>query len=104
MKDTKRKRLEQAGFRVGSVQEFLDLSPEEMHIIELKLSLVELLRSTRKAHRLTQAGLAKLISSSQSRVAKMEGQNPDVSLELICRALFALGVSRKEIGKKIAGR
>lgn len=34
MDETKKKRLEAAGFRVGSVAEFLDLTPEEQAKIE----------------------------------------------------------------------
>jgi hypothetical protein len=33
---------------------------------------------------------------------KMEASSPDVSLDLICRALLAMGVSRQGIGKAIA--
>jgi hypothetical protein len=29
---------------------------------------------------------------------------PDVSLDLICRALFALGVSREQIGKTLSAK
>jgi hypothetical protein len=31
----------------------------------------------------------------------MERGNSDVSLDLICRALFALGIGRRELGKTI---
>lgn len=34
MTDEKKKRLEEAGFRVGSIAEFLDLTPEEQAKIE----------------------------------------------------------------------
>ncbi|HLT73405.1 MAG TPA: hypothetical protein VKZ75_12170 [Cyclobacteriaceae bacterium] len=37
MTSAKRKRLESKGFKVGNVQAFLDLSPEEVKHIELKL-------------------------------------------------------------------
>lgn len=35
----KMKRLQSKGFKVGNVQQFLDLSPEESKIIELKITL-----------------------------------------------------------------
>ncbi len=38
MKLSKRKKLEAAGFKVGSVQEFLHLSDKEMALIDFKLS------------------------------------------------------------------
>jgi len=104
MKPAKRKKLEQAGFKVGSVQEFLDLSDEEMALIDLKVRLVKVLRSARESAKLTQDQLASLMASSQSRVAKMESAGTDVSLDLICKALFALGVSRKTIAQAIAAK
>src|SRR3954468_22399112 len=102
MKPAKRRRVEKAGFRVGTVQEFLGLSDEEMALIELKVRLVMMLRPAREAAGLSQAELARRIGSSQSRIAKMESASPDVSLDLLCKALFALGVSHRDLGKGIA--
>lgn len=70
MNSTKRKRLEAKGWKVGNVQEFLNLLPEEAAYIELKLALSKNLQDYRKAKRLTQTELARRIKSSQSRVAK----------------------------------
>ena len=42
-----------------------------------------------------------MIGSSQSRVAMLEQGRPDVSLALTCRALFAVGLGRRELGKMI---
>ncbi len=104
MKQAKRKKLEKAGFKVGTVQDFLKLSDEEVALIDLKIRLIEMLRTVRKQGGVTQHALAKLIGSSQSRVAKMERGTADISLDLLCKALFALGVSRGEIGKTIASK
>lgn len=103
MTANKKKKLESAGFRVGGVQEFLQLSDEEMALIDLKVRLVRMLRTAREASGMTQEELASRIGSSQSRVAKMEAASPNVSLDLICKALLAMGVSRQGIGKAIAG-
>jgi transcriptional regulator with XRE-family HTH domain len=86
---------------VTDTQEFLGLSDEEMDLIELKISLIKKLKKTRTAKKLTQQQLAQLLHSSQSRVAMLEQGRPDVSLDLICRALFAMGVRRREIGRTI---
>jgi hypothetical protein len=104
MNPSKRKTLAKAGFRVGTVQEFLCLSDEEMALIELKMRLIEMLKSVRKSNNVSQQELARRMTSSQSRVAKMEAADPDVSLDLICKALFALGASRQDIGKRIASK
>jgi len=97
MNNIKRKKLEQKGFKVGSVQEFLKLSPEDSAYIELKLALSRNVQSYRKAKRLTQSDLARRIQSSQSRVAKMEAGDPSVSIDLLVRSLLALGATRKRL-------
>src|ERR1041385_8633853 len=104
MNQAKRQTLERRGFAVGTVQKFLRLTEEEMALIELKIRLMDMLKSVRINRKITQHGLARLIGSSQSRVAKMEAGAPDVSLDLICRALFSLGISRQGLGKMIASK
>ena len=101
MNSTKRKRLEAKGWKVGNVQEFLNLSPEEAAYIELKLALSKNLQDYRKAKRLTQTELAHRIKSSQSRVAKMESGDPSVSIDLLVRSLFALGASKKRLASML---
>jgi predicted transcriptional regulator len=103
MNKSKKENLERTGWRVGSASEFLALSPEEESYIELKLSLSRFLQEKRKTRRLTQIQLAKLIQSSQSRVAKMEKAESSVSIDLILRSLLALGTEMKEIGKNLIG-
>jgi DNA-binding XRE family transcriptional regulator len=102
MDKAKRKRLEAKGWKVGTTSEFLGLSPEEARYIELKLALSEHLRRRRARRKLTQEQLAKLLSSSQSRVAKMESGDPSVSLDLLIRSLLALGISEQDLAKVIA--
>ncbi len=103
MHAAKKRKLESAGFKVGTVQEFLGLSAEEMALIDVKVRLVRMLRPAREAIGISQHSLAERIGSSQSRIAKMEAASPEVSLDLICKALLALGVTRQGIGKAIAG-
>ena len=94
-------RLKQAGCTVGTTAEFLGLTDEEAALIEMKLALAQSLREHRDARHLTQGQLAKLLGSSQSRVAKMEAADSSVSLELLVRSLLVLGASRKEVGRVI---
>ncbi len=47
--------------------------------------------------------MARMVRSSQSRIAKMEAGDPTVSIDLLIRTLLALGASRREVGKLIAG-
>ena len=104
MKTAERRELESLSYRVVDTKEFLGLSDAEARLVELKVSLIERLKEIREANKVTQAELAKLIKSSQSRVAKIEAGASDVSLDLICRALFALGESPAAIKKVVAGR
>jgi ribosome-binding protein aMBF1 (putative translation factor) len=101
MKPSKRKRLEKRGWTVGSAREFLGLSDEENAIIEVRLDLAERLRTMRQEGGVSQAELARRIGSSQSRVAKMEAGDASVSIELLLRALFQLGATRRELGRVI---
>ena len=102
VKATKRKKLESKGWKVGSADEFLNLSPEEAAYVDLKLSLGNSLRTRRLKKKMSQVELAKLVASSQSRIAKMEAGDPSVSIDLLVKSLLALGVSRKELAKAVA--
>ena len=54
----KRKRLEAAGWHLGSAAEFLKLTPEEAALVEMRVALSRSLKERRLASGLTQARLA----------------------------------------------
>lgn len=93
----KLKRLQAAGWKVGSAKDFLQLSDEEAMLVELKLSLMSAVKQARQKRGLSQIDLAQRMGSSQSRVAKIEAGDPSVSLDLIVRAFFATGATRQEL-------
>jgi hypothetical protein len=97
----KKQRLEAAGWRVGSAEEFLGLAAAEAALIELKLGLSDALRTRRTERRLSQVQLAKRLGSSQSRVAKMEAADGSVSLDLLVRGLLVLGATPRDVAKVI---
>jgi DNA-binding XRE family transcriptional regulator len=101
MKRGKRSRLEAAGWKIGSVAEFLGLDAVEAAIVELRLVLGRSLKERRLQRRLTQAEVARRIGSSQSRVAKMESADASVSLDLMIRSLLALRTAPREIAALI---
>ncbi len=103
MRDDKKKRLEARGWRVGTTREFLKLSPDEEAYIELRLRLADGLKKRRLRRHLTQTDLARVVRSSQSRIAKMETGDPTVSLDLLIRSLLILGTSRKDLARIISG-
>lgn len=103
MDAAKKKKLEAAGWRVGPASEFLGLSKEESELVDMRIALGRALR-TRRAHlKLTQQQLAKRLRSSQSRVAKMEAGDPNVSFDLLFRSLVVIGASRRDLAKVIGG-
>jgi DNA-binding XRE family transcriptional regulator len=104
MRESKRKRLQAKGWKVGTAKQFLQLSDEEDAYIELRLKLAEGLKARRVGQGLTQVQLAKAVRSSQSRVAKMEAGDPTVSLDLLVRSLLALGTTNRELAQIIARR
>ncbi len=101
MDRTKKSGLEKAGWVVGDASEFLELTAAEEELVEMKLALSARLRKTREQQQMTQGELAKLMGSSQSRVAKMEAGDPGVTMDLLVQGLLAAGVSRKEIAKAL---
>jgi hypothetical protein len=106
MELTKRQKIEAAGGKLITVAEFLDLSSEEMELIEIRLSLSKLLKQFRE-----QQKLAENVNSSQSRVAKMEASDSSVSLaeplqgriDLLIKSLLSLGATREDIATAISG-
>jgi ribosome-binding protein aMBF1 (putative translation factor) len=102
MKKTKMKKLESKGWKFGDAKDFLGLSDEEAKYIGLKLALSKSLRKQRQDKKLSQMQLAKILNSSQSRVAKMEAGDPTVSIDLLIRSLLALGVTTKKLAGVIS--
>ena len=65
--------------------------------------VLELAVDAGEAHVGDLVDLAKLLHSSQSRVAKMEGGDPSVSIDLLVRSLLALGASSRDLARAISG-
>jgi DNA-binding XRE family transcriptional regulator len=97
MDKEKQKKLEASGWKLGSTAEFLDLNEGESAYIELKLSLSKNLQKKRRSLNITQKDLARLIKSSQSRVAKMEAGDPTVSLDLLVKSLLVLKTTKQQL-------
>lgn len=97
-KATKRERILAAGHRVGSVQELLGLTDEEMEMVEMRRALLALEGRIRARRGVSQEKLAKQLGSSKSRISKMENDDASVSIALILRAILTMGGTRREIG------
>jgi ribosome-binding protein aMBF1 (putative translation factor) len=104
VRESRRKRLAEKGWRFGDAKDFLGLSDQEEAFIDLRLRLADGLKSRRQLRGVTQSELARSLRSSQSRVAKMEAGDPTVSLDLLVKSLLALGTSNRELAAIIAKR
>lgn len=93
----RRKRLEAAGWKFGSAEEFLGLSHAESVLVELRLRLSDTLKQRRQSMGLSQEMFAKSLNSSQSRVAKMEAADSSVSIDLLVRGLIGSGLTLKDL-------
>ena len=89
MNKTQKARFAKAGWKLGTAADFLGLSDAEAALVEAKFQLGDVVRAVRQRRHLSQAALAKLMGSSQSRVAKVENRDTEVSLDLQLRAIFA---------------
>jgi len=103
MTRAEKQRLEARGWKFGTAEQFLGLTPEEAAYVELRLKLAAAVRELRQKKQLTQVQLAELLASSQSRIAKAEAGDDSVALDLLFRSLLALGASNQDLAKVIAG-
>ena len=93
--------LREAGFESGSVSELLGLDATQEAIVETKVRLTALLRKERKARQWTQSKLAEAIGTRQQVVARAETGHRSVTLDLLFRALLALGISLGRIAREL---
>lgn len=97
MNPSKRKKLEAGGWTFGDAADFFNLTAEEKAYVELKLSLARALVEARQRQGLTQKSLASRLHTSQPRVAMMEKGDTSVTLDLLIRALLALGKRPRQV-------
>jgi predicted XRE-type DNA-binding protein len=76
----KRQALEAAGWVLGDPGDFLELTHEERHLVELRVAVSRAVRALRERQNLTQTRVAKRLKTSQPRVAKIESGASDFLL------------------------
>jgi predicted XRE-type DNA-binding protein len=97
MTKEQRQALEAAGFVFEDAEEFLELTPEECQLVELRVKMARAIRASRERQRLTQKQVARKMKTSQPRIAKIEAGARDVSLDLMFREFFTLGGTVKDL-------
>jgi DNA-binding transcriptional regulator YiaG len=100
-KNNRKKAETKSNWVEGSVQDFLQLSDADMEYIEMRLTVSRFLKTIRQARNMTQEVAALKLHTSQSRLAKMEAGDSSVSLDLLFKSLFSLGVSRKKLAQAL---
>jgi ribosome-binding protein aMBF1 (putative translation factor) len=103
MDEAKRARLKAKGWVETTVDELFGLDEIDRQVVELRVRLARGVRRRQEAAGLSQGGLAARIESSQPRVAKIEGGQAGVSLDLLVSAFFATGSSLDDLAGVIAG-
>ncbi len=97
----KEARIKAIGGRVTTAEEWLDLTPEEVVVIDMKIRLGEELKAQRKKRRLSQEKAAEMLKTSQGRISKLEkGQ---ASLEQLVWSMLSLGGSKRRVAQAITG-
>ena len=104
MNPEKKKRLQANGYAIGDAKDFVGLSDEESAFIEIKIACGRRLRQKRAQSDLPQRELARKIGTSQPRLAQMEKGDRSVTLDLLIRALLALGDSPAHIARIVGGK
>jgi DNA-binding transcriptional regulator YiaG len=101
LSDEQKARIQAMGGRVTTIEEWLDLAPEEVAVIDMKIRLGEELKAHRRKKRLSQQTVARILKTSQGRVSKLErGQ---ATLDQLTRSLLVLGGTEKEVARAISG-
>lgn len=98
MDQTGRDKLESKGWQVGTATDFLNLTPEDLLIIEVKLALARWLEERQ------QEGGSGVIAPKKSIPTQPEYSNSkqSTSIDQLIRDMIAIGASPQEIGQLIA--
>jgi DNA-binding XRE family transcriptional regulator len=102
MNDARQRRLERAGWRTGSFQDFLGLSDADAAYIRISIALAIAVRETRREREVSRAALAKRVGMTPSAITRLEAGDPTARLDSLVHALLALGISSKQLGRLVA--
>jgi DNA-binding XRE family transcriptional regulator len=87
------------GWSEGTVAEFLQLSPQEEAIVEMRVRLSRAVRERRAELGISQRELAKRMGTQQPHISEIE--NGAATLETMIRAFLTLGGTPKRVGGMI---
>lgn len=90
-------RLAAAGWQIGDAAEFLGMTPQEAGTLGIRFGLMKALRDYRRRSGLTQPEVAARIGSGEARIARMENGDGKATIDLLLRALMAVGATLQDI-------
>ena len=93
----KLRKIEAAGYKVTTADEWLGLTPEESQLVNIRLALAEQLEEVRKEKGISQAQLAAKMGTKQSGIARMVNRPETSSMDNLVKGLIALGVPISKI-------
>lgn len=97
-----RGRLEAKGFRIGTVAEFLSLSPGEPAVVDMRIALARNLREQRLTRGVQQADLAAKARTTQKRISLMENGDKSILIDRLFAANVELGICPGELLKQLS--
>lgn len=97
----KREKLQVAGYRVTDAADWLDLTPQERTLVNMRINFALEVERLRKEKNLTQEALAAKIGTKQSGVARMLGNPASATIDTLIKTLIALGATPRRIAALI---
>jgi hypothetical protein len=101
--DARRPDLGGSEWLTGDAAGFLELTPQEFAIVRIRVRLAGQIVAVRRKRMWTREELAAALGTDRSRVAKMEQVDASVSIDLMVKALVALGLTPAQLGLVLAG-
>lgn len=95
MEKQKREKLEAQGWQVGSVSDFLELTPADLVVIEMKIALSRRLEEWQRQSKTSSIPVVSQADTTQNI-------QPNTSIEQLIHDMLKAGLSPKEIGQLIA--
>ena len=93
----RKKKREAADWKFGDYADFLDMTPEEKAVVEIRLAATREMERLRAENPISQEELARRMGTKQPNVSKLFKNPGKATLDTLFRALLALGSTPKKI-------
>jgi predicted XRE-type DNA-binding protein len=97
----KRERLVATGYPITDAPDWLELTPQERMIVNMRVNFALEIERMRKEKKLTQKALAEKIGTKQSGVARMLKCPASATIDNLVKTLITLGATPKHIAALI---